>query len=104
MSDVSDPLARTPAWQRAIRVHDHFLEPGGDSLLAIQIISRVIRTFQVELPVRALFESPTAADMALMIVQNQAVKTGQENVERMLAELEALSREEARKREAGDGL
>jgi hypothetical protein len=29
MSDVSDPLARTPAWQRAIRDHDHFLELEG---------------------------------------------------------------------------
>ena len=104
MSDVSDPLARTPAWQRAIRDQDHFLELGGDALLAIRIISRMLRTFQVELPVRALFESPTVADMALMIVQNQAVKAGQEDVERMLAELEALSREEARKRGTGDGL
>jgi Phosphopantetheine attachment site len=73
-------------------------------LLAIRIISRALRTFQVELPVRALFESPTVADMALMIVQNQTVKAGQEEVERMLAELEGLSREEARKRGAGDGL
>jgi hypothetical protein len=41
---------------------------------------------------------------ALMIVQNQAVKAGQEDVERMLAQLEALSREKARKRGVDDGL
>jgi hypothetical protein len=64
----------------------------------------MIRTFQVELPVRALFESPTVADMALMIVEHQAVKAGQEDVERMLAQLEALSREKARKRGVDDGL
>ena len=39
-----------------------------------------------------------------MIVQNQAVKAGQEDVERMLAQQEALSREKARKRGTGDGL
>jgi acyl carrier protein len=86
-----------------VGVHDHFLDLGGDSLLAIQVISRVIRTFQVELPVRALFESPTVADMAVMIVQNQAKKAGQGDVERMLAELEALSSEEAKSRAAGGG-
>ena len=86
-----------------VGVHDHFLDLGGDSLLAIQVISRVIRTFQVELPVRALFESPTVADMAVMIVQNQAKKAGQGDVERMLAELEALSSEEAKRRAAGGG-
>lgn len=86
-----------------VGIHDHFLELGGHSLLATQIISRVIRTFQVELPVRALFDSPTVAEMAVVVIQNQARKAEQEDVERMLAEVEALSVEEAKKRLADHG-
>jgi len=52
-----------------IGVHDDFLELGGDSLRAGQVISRVINTFRVELALRSLFEAPTVADMAVAIEQ-----------------------------------
>jgi len=79
-----------------IGVYDDFLELGGDSLRAGQVISRVIKTFQVEVPLRSLFESPTVADMSEIIVQNLGKKAEQEELDRMLEELEALSDEEAK--------
>ena len=50
-----------------VGIHDNFLELGGNSLLAGQVISRVIGIFRVELPLRSLFEAPTVADMAVAI-------------------------------------
>ena len=50
-------------------VHDSFLEVGGDSLLAVQLISRLNRTFEIELPLRSLFETPTIAGLAASIEQ-----------------------------------
>jgi amino acid adenylation domain-containing protein len=51
-----------------VGVHDHFLELGGDSLLATRILSRVIKTFRVELSIQALLAAPTVAQMAELIV------------------------------------
>jgi non-ribosomal peptide synthetase component F len=55
-------------------VRENFFELGGHSLLATQVMSRVRETFRIEVPLRALFESPTVADFALKI--EQALRTG----------------------------
>jgi amino acid adenylation domain-containing protein len=46
-----------------IGIHDNFFALGGHSLLATQVISRVRNTFQVEVPVRTVFEMPTVVEL-----------------------------------------
>jgi amino acid adenylation domain-containing protein len=80
-----------------VGVNDNFFDLGGHSLAAGRVVSRVIKTLQLELPIRALFESPTVAEMAAIIAQNQAKKASDEKLTRMLSEVETMSEEEARK-------
>jgi len=47
-----------------VGVHEKFADLGGHSLLAIQIIARAREAFQVDVALRAIFESPTIAGLA----------------------------------------
>ncbi|PTL74929.1 non-ribosomal peptide synthetase, partial [Vitiosangium sp. GDMCC 1.1324] len=67
---TEEQLARI--WTEVLSVpragaEDNFFELGGHSLLATQVISRVRSTFEVDLPVRALFEASTLAELARRI-------------------------------------
>jgi acyl carrier protein len=53
-----------------VGIHDNFFEMGGHSILIIRLISRVRDAFDIELPIRVLFDSPTVAELALKIDKN----------------------------------
>ena len=56
--------------------NDNFFELGGHSLLATNVIARIYETFEVELPLRALFEAPTVVDLAVKVEAAQREDLG----------------------------
>ena len=63
---VADIWAGLLGLQR-VSLNDNFFELGGHSLIATQVMVRVQKTTGIELPLRALFESPTVAKLAVQI-------------------------------------
>ncbi|PJK37294.1 non-ribosomal peptide synthetase [Pseudomonas sp. S10E 269] len=76
-----------------VGVEDNFFELGGHSLLATQIASRVQKTLQRDVPLRAMFECSTVAELAEYIDGLAANEISAEKVDRLsdlMAELEGL--------------
>ena len=96
-SPVEEVLAEI--WAEILRVdrvgaHDDFFELGGHSLLATQVVSRVYETFQTRLALRKVFEEPTVAGLAAVLLDSGDQKRIERTAE-LLLKVAQLSDEEA---------
>jgi amino acid adenylation domain-containing protein len=58
-----------------VGINDNFFDLGGHSLLLTRVASRLREAYAVELPLRALFESPTVESLARLLSGRQGVET-----------------------------
>ena len=90
-----------------IGIDDSFFELGGHSLMATQVISRVKQAFAIDLPLRALFDSPTIASLCQHIEKVKAEGQGKQShaginpyelknrlLDELVTELEQLNEED----------
>jgi acyl carrier protein len=106
-NEVEEKLAEV--WQELLEVEkvgieQNFFELGGHSLLVLQVTARIRRIFDVELPVRSVFEAPTIAQLAIEVQKAEAMglkartpilqrrpRTPSVSRETLLAQLDGLS-------------
>jgi natural product biosynthesis luciferase-like monooxygenase protein len=68
-------------WREVLRterlgINDNFFDLGGHSLLATRVITQIREAFQIELPLRRLFENPTVAELSESIEQARRQANG----------------------------
>lgn len=115
-TQVWDPMAAWPddevarrvasVWHEVLGVtdfgpEDDFFELGGNSLFAIQIVSR-LRQLYGDLPMSVLFEASTVPEVAAAIRARQGEVIGLAEFDALLREVESLAPEQARARLEGD--
>ncbi len=79
-----------------VGIYDNFFELGGNSLLGTQLVAKLRNTFQMEFPLRSIFEDPTVAGAAKII--EEAMKDGprlDDKLAEALKRVEGLSDAEA---------
>ncbi len=78
----------------AVGVYDNFFALGGHSLLIMQLVSRIRETFEVTVPLRALFDAPTVVDMSKLVAQHLIAEADPQSIDEMLDELQNLTPDE----------
>lgn len=79
-----------------IGIHDNFFDLGGNSLSAGRVVSRITQSFQIEMPLQCLFESPTITALALAITSIQTRQARDHDMAQMLETIEKVTEEEAK--------
>src|SRR5205807_2824813 len=76
----------TQVWQQVLGIeqvglYDNFFDLGGNSLIALQVLARLKKIFQVQLPVVALFEAPTISALVdYLLPTNEGKREGGQDV------------------------
>jgi amino acid adenylation domain-containing protein len=77
---------------------DNFFELGGHSLLATRVVTRINHTFNIQLPLRNLFENPTVGALAQALIQIKARALPENTLIELVTQLENLPEADAEKR------
>jgi len=67
-----------------IGIHDNFFRIGGHSLLVTRVVARIQHEMGIELSLRSLFDAPTIAELAEIVISQIAQRVNQEMLQQLL--------------------
>ena len=77
-----------------VGIEDDFFELGGASVVATQIVSRLRRMFQMDLPAVLLFDAPTIEKLARYMIEHETQPGLTEKTATRLKRIEGMTEEE----------
>ena len=81
----------------SIGLHDNFFDLGGDSLLALQVTSRLRESLLADLSAATVLESPTIAELSERVMEQQQSMNNSDQVSAMLQQIKSISPEDKEK-------
>jgi amino acid adenylation domain-containing protein len=78
-----------------VGILDNFFESGGHSLLVIQLVARLRETFQVEVPMKRIFDDPTVAGVSAALLEEEGERLRVERTAELMVKLAAVSDDQA---------
>jgi len=89
----------TDIWQSLLRVdkigvQDNFFNIGGHSLLAAQVVNKLREVYKVDLPVLAIFKTPTISDLAEKIEAMRQADVDAERLAQLVSKIKQFSDDE----------
>jgi len=77
-----------------IGVNDNFFEVGGDSMLSASLIANMREAFEVDIPLRYLFEAPTVSAMCMLILNDESISEIVKQNAELITQLDSMSDDE----------
>ena len=84
-----------------VGIHDNFFDLGGHSLLATQLVTRMQKALGGDIGLRMMFEAPTVAQFAELLLSNRMKNVDEDALAAMLLQLEGLSEDDIQAMLAG---
>jgi acyl-CoA synthetase (AMP-forming)/AMP-acid ligase II/thioredoxin reductase/acyl carrier protein len=80
-----------------VGVDDDFFDLGGQSLMATQMVTRLAPHFEIDIPLRSLFDCSTVATLAERLDSTQRQPLDPASIDALIDQMEALTDNDARK-------
>ncbi|MGH8082209.1 MAG: non-ribosomal peptide synthetase, partial [Lysobacter sp.] len=89
LGDIENNLAAV--WMELLKLprvgrHDHFFEIGGHSLMATQLVSRIRREWELDIPLSEVFSNPTLSGLSGVIVDYELSAFDPQDIASLLTE------------------
>lgn len=75
---------------RQVGLHENFFDLGGHSLLATRLITQLRQVFNIDIPLRCIFEAPTVAEFATAVTKTHPNPAHLEKIARLYNRIRAM--------------